>query len=315
MNANKRLLLIVNPCAGQKRANRYLPELIRMCNERGYECVTYVTGGVGDAAEYLRQHAGDAFERIVCIGGDGTLNETMSGLCENGARCPVGYIPAGSTNDYAYSLGLSNDIPEAMFHALTGRIFQFDLGKFNERTFIYTASCGAFTRASYSTPQAFKNVLGHMAYILEGVGELANIKPIGMRIETDDGVIEDEFILCCVTNSVSVAGILKLDANRVCLNDGLFEVLLVHKLIGPAQWSRVILSLKKSDVPNDLVEFFKTSALKITTESDIEWTLDGERGDCGREFTIRNLRQQMRLILPGDTDLQASVSTSEEREA
>lgn len=293
----KCLLLVLNPYAGQRKANRLLPDIIRLYNERGFECVTYVTGGVGDATLYIAE-TGRRFDHIVCIGGDGTLNETITGMIACGAHCPVGYIPAGTTNDYAASLGLSSDIMQAAVDAVDGSPCQFDLGSFNGRHFIYTASCGAFARASYTTPQAAKNVLGHLAYVLEGLRDLPTIKPIHMRVDWEGGTLEDDYLFCSITNSVSVGGILKLDRNLVRLNDGLFEVMLIKNPTQPIQWTKLLMSLRNSDMPSEMIEFFTAKRLSVFTDADVEWTTDGERGECGREFEIINLHQRMNLLLP-----------------
>lgn len=295
----KRLLLLLNPCAGQKKANRLLPEIIRLYNDRDFECITYVTSGPGDATTYMTEH-GDEYDRIVCIGGDGTLNETIAGLNAGGVSCPVGYIAAGSTNDYAASLGLSADILTAAQDAVDGVPCYFDLGSFNGRHFIYTASCGAFARTSYTTSQLAKNLLGHLAYVLEGLRDLPTLKPVHLRVECDKGVFEDDYIFCAVTNSLSVGGILKLRADMVRLNDGMFEVMLVKYPTQPNQWTRILMALTSSDLPCDMIEFFTADRLRIISEEEIEWTLDGERGESGCEFEVINHYKKIQLMLPAE---------------
>ncbi len=294
---NRRMLLLLNPIAGQRRANRFLPEIIRMYNERDYDCVTYVTAGPGDATRYLTERARE-FDRVVCIGGDGTLNETITGIVEGGASCPVGYIPAGTTNDYASSLGLSKDILTAAADAVDGRLCMFDLGRFNHRDFIYTASCGAFARTSYTTPQPAKNLLGHLAYILEGLRDLPTLKPIHARVTSGDRVFEGDYIFCAVTNSLSVGGILRLDPDMVRLNDGLFEVMLVKFPTLPGHLSKILTALGNCDLPSEEIEFFAAERLRIEVEDDVEWTLDGERGDSGRSFEVINMHKRVPLVLP-----------------
>lgn len=295
----QKLLLLLNPCAGQKKANRLLPEIIRIYNDRDYECVAYVTSGPGDATRYMEAY-GNAYDRIVCIGGDGTLNETIAGLNAGGVSCPVGYIAAGSTNDYAASLGLSADILTAARDAVDGVPCDFDLGSFNGRHFIYTASCGAFARTSYTTSQTAKNLLGHLAYVLEGIKDLPALKPIHLRVECDKGVFEDDYIFCAITNSLSVGGILKLKPDMVRLNDGMFEVMLVKYPTQPNHLPRILMALSSSDLPCDMIEFFTADRMKIVSAQEIEWTLDGERGESGCEFEIINHYKQLRLMLPAE---------------
>ncbi len=295
----KKLLLIVNPSAGQKKGKKYLADIVRLYNSYGYDCVTYVTGCQGDAREYLKENVktGD-YERIICVGGDGTLNETVSGLAQGDIYCPVGYIPAGSTNDYAHTLNLSNDILQAAKDAVEGVIFEFDLGRFDHRHFIYTASCGAFAKASYSTNQVAKNMLGYLAYVFEGLKEIPNIKPIHIVAETENGTVEGDYLFCGITNTVTYGGIFKLDKERIRLNDGLFEVMLVKTPANVAQFTQIALALHNQDMPSEMIDFFTAQRLNITTDREMEWTLDGERGETGTEFRVENLHKRIELVLP-----------------
>lgn len=294
---DRKLMLVFNPSAGQRRANRYLPEIIRTFWDAGYCVVTYVTAAMGDAAEYVAAHAA-GYDRVVCVGGDGTLNETIAGMLRSEAALPIGYIPAGTTNDYASSIGLSSDVLRAARDAAEGELHSFDVGSFNGRYFSYTASCGAFTKASYSTPQPMKNMLGHLAYILEGIKDIPSIRSYRLRVETDDSVIEDDFIFCSITNSTSVGGILKLDAQMVALNDGEFEVMLVRTPTLPMQLSTIIHGLTSLDLPNEMVYFFKAKRISVDCAEPIEWTLDGERESGGLRAEMRNLHNAIRLVLP-----------------
>lgn len=294
---NERLLLLLNPCSGQRRANRLLPEIIRLYNDLGYECIVYVTSGAGDATRFMKENVG-RYDRIVCVGGDGTLNETISGLVASGEICPVGYIPAGTTNDYASSLGMSSDILAAARDAVEGVPYYFDIGSFNGRNFIYTASCGAFARTSYTTSQTAKNMLGHLAYVMEGIRDLPSLKPMHMRVECEDRVLEGDYIFCAITNSISVGGILKLDPDKVRLNDGLFEVMLIRYPTLPDHLIKILAALRSGNLPCEMIEFFTADRLKITTENATEWTLDGERGEMGCDFEIINLYKKIQLVLP-----------------
>ena len=294
---DKKLLLILNPCAGQRRANRFLPEIVRIFLDAGYRCETFVTAASGDATRFAAEHAAE-FERVVCIGGDGTLNETVAGLLQAGLDLPIGYIPAGTTNDYANSLGLSGDVLEAAQDAVNGELHRLDVGSFNGRYFSYTASCGAFTKASYSTPQPLKNSLGHLAYILEGIKDFPSLRRYRLRVETDDRVIEDDFLFCAVTNSTSVGGILKLDAQMVAMNDGKFEVMLVRNPETAIQLSAILHAITTLDLPNEMVHFFSAKDIRVISEQPLEWTLDGERADGGTEVEMHNLHSAMQMVVP-----------------
>ena len=293
----KQLLLVMNPYAGQRKANRVLPEILRILWGAGYRCVTYVTAGPGDATEYISAHAGE-FDRIVCIGGDGTLNETIAGLLKAGADIPIGYIPAGTTNDYANSLGLSSDLMEAAQDAVRGEPRRLDVGLFNGRYFTYTASCGAFTKASYSTPQSLKNILGHVAYVLEGIKELSTLRPFRLRVETEERALEDDFLFCAITNSTSVGGILKLGDDMVGLDDGKFEVMLIRTPGTPMQLSSILHGITTMEVPNEMVHFFTAQSIRVISETPMEWTLDGERADSGTKTELENLHAAVQIVLP-----------------
>lgn len=307
----KKILLIVNPRAGMRKVNRYLPDIIRLFSDNGYRCETYVTGSQGDATQYLKNYE-ETCDLVVCAGGDGTLNETVAGLLMAGIQCPVGYIPAGTTNDYASSIGLSNDVMRAARDIMNGCPQAFDVGTFNGRYFIYTASCGAFARASYTTSQAAKNVLGHLAYVLEGVKDLPSIRPLKLHIEAEGRCMEEDFIFCSITNSTSIGGILKLDAQLVALNDGKFEVTLVKNPTTPAQLSRILSGLTSLDIPNEMIYFFSADRISIVSQNAIEWTLDGERAPETTEVSLLNLRSAVQIIIPQDKASSAVLTPSGE---
>ena len=294
----KKLLLILNPRAGMRRANRFLPEILRLFIEHGYICETYVTGASGEATVYLSRHKQHSYQMIVCAGGDGTLNETIAGMLAAGMKCPLGYIPCGTTNDYASSIGLSPDVVQAARDIMEGRAQAIDIGAFNGRNFVYTATCGAFAKASYTTPQAAKNLLGHVAYILEGVRDLSTIRPIHMRITANDVALEDDFLFCSITNSTSVGGILKLDSQIVALNDGKFEVTLVRNPTTPAQLSSILMGLTTQSVPNDMIHFFSANNIHVACDAPVEWTLDGEREPETDAVTLENLHSAVRIVVP-----------------
>ena len=309
----KRLLFILNPRAGQRRANRFMPEIIRLFIEHGYQCETYVTGYSGEATELLT-HTRRKFDLVVCAGGDGTLNETIAGMLAGGMSCPLGYIPCGTTNDYAASIGLTADVIQAARDIVEGRPQTIDVGSFNGRSFVYTATCGAFAKASYTTPQAAKNVLGHVAYILEGMRDLTAIKPIHMRVVANDVTLEDDFIFCSVTNSTSVGGILKLDAQLVALNDGRFEVSMVRNPVNPAQLGSIFTGLTTQSVPNDMIHFFSAKKIRVECDENVEWTLDGEREPETDRVVMENLHSAVRIMIPKGVESAPFEYTDEEAE-
>ena len=293
----RKLALVVNPCAGQRKATKNLAEIIRMFSDYGWETTVYITGGKDDALEWVSERAED-FERIVCAGGDGTLNEVFSGMLMSGCSRPIGYLSAGTTNDYAGTLGLSHDTVTAAHDVMVGVERAMDVGCLNGKYFAYTASFGAFTRTAYSTPQTVKNTLGHMAYVLEGIRDIPQIRSIHMRVETEDREIEDDFLFGAVNNSTSVGGILRLNADMVGMDDGYFEVLLVKYPQSLEQLSRIVLAVGRSDFNSDMFYFFKASKLHITSPEEVSWTRDGEYAPATADVRIEILHRAVRFIAP-----------------
>lgn len=292
----KKMLFVMNPFAGQRKANKLLPEILSVFNRAGYDTTTYITAGPGDAIQAVERLAPE-MELVVCCGGDGTFNETITGLIQSGAQVPVGYIPAGSTNDFAASLKLSTNILEAAQDIMLGQPVSYDVGKFGSRYFSYVASFGAFTRASYSTPQTVKNALGHTAYLLEGITELSQIRKEHIRMELDDEVIEDDFLFGAVSNSTSVGGVLTLDPKQVDLGDGLFEILLIRAPRNLTELSECILALQLQNYSNCATITFRSARkVRIFANPDMPWTLDGERENGHEEVVAENLHHAIQLI-------------------
>lgn len=293
----KRMLLIMNPCSGKKRANACLAEIIAVFNRGGYDVSAYMTAARGDATDVVRAR-GAEFDLVVCIGGDGTFNEVVSGLCDGGHTIPLGYIPAGSTNDFANSLHLSKDILQAAQDIVDGTPRTFDVGHFGTRHFSYVASFGAFASTSYSTPQSVKNSLGHLAYILGGIKEIPSIRAQHVRFETAEGeVFDDKYIFGAISNSTSVGGILTLDPEVVDMNDGLFELLLIRSPANVLELHECIRALTQKDYSSKMLTFRATRKVTIQAEPEMEWTLDGER-ELGHETVeAENLHDAVRVIV------------------
>ena len=236
---------------------------------------------------------------VVCCGGDGTFNETVNGIMQCGIHVPIGYIPAGSTNDFAASLKLPTQPIKAARAILEGKPVRYDIGQFGSRYFSYVASFGAFTKASYATPQSVKNTLGHTAYILEGIQELSQIRPIHVKLELDEEVIEDNFLFGAISNSTSVGGILTLDPQQVDMQDGKFEILLVRAPRKMGEISECIQALSTQRYNCQMITFRSTSHVRVTADENMVWTLDGERAEGASILDIYNLKQAIRLMKRG----------------
>ena len=291
----KQLLLILNPISGTRKAAKNLADILSVFNRADYDTHVYITAGPGDAANAVRR-MGTNMDLIVCCGGDGTLNENVTGVVRADLHVPIGYIPSGSTNDFASSLHLSADVTEAAKQIVSGEPTMFDVGKFGERYFIYTASFGAFTRASYATPQNIKNALGHTAYILEGIQELTAIRSEHVRMEFDGETIEDDFLFGAVCNSTSVGGVLKLNPDMVDLADGKFEVLLIRAPRDFQELHECVMALHNQTYHCATITFRSADSVKVFGASEMPWSLDGERADGQAEVHIENLHRRITLI-------------------
>ena len=294
----KKMLFILNPSAGMRRANRYLVDILNVFNRGGYEVVTHITQSRGDCESVTREQAG-RFDTVVCAGGDGTFNEMITGILKSGADVSVGYIPCGSTNDFASSLHLSTNVVKAAQNIVDGTPQMFDVGRFGQRYFSYVASFGAFTKTSYTTPQSVKNALGHTAYLLEGIQELSQIRKEHIRMELDGQVVEDDFLFGAISNSTSVGGILTLDPKQVDMSDGKFEILLVRAPRNLTEISECILAVQNQKYNCAMITFRSASSVRVYAAKDMPWTLDGERED-GREcIDVRNLHHAIRFMKKG----------------
>lgn len=291
----KKMLFICNPRSGKERLRTKLLDILDLFVKAGYEVTVHVTQSAGDAQKQVEKKGGGV-ELLVCSGGDGTLNEVVSGMMawSREKRPQLGYIPAGSTNDFAASLDLPKNMLRAAAIAVAGRPFAIDVGKFGDgRYFVYVAAFGAFTEVSYKTPQETKNVLGHQAYMLEAVKRIAGLKSYRMKFFWDDQELEEDFILGMVTNTISIGGFKGLVQPRVALNDGEFEVMLVRKPRTPKDIQSIVSCLINKDAENDCVYMFRTSNLRMESEEIVDWTLDGEYGGGVKEICIENLREEI----------------------
>jgi YegS/Rv2252/BmrU family lipid kinase len=278
-----------------RRANRYLAEILTIFSQADYEILVRMTCGTGDARRIVREKCAD-MDLIVCAGGDGTFNETISGMLEAGCDVPVGYIPCGSTNDFASTLKLSTDVVQAAKDIMMGAPVEYDVGRWGDRYFVYIASFGAFTRVSYTTPQNLKNALGHLAYVLSGIQELPQIRNIPMALELDGQVLDGEYLFGAVSNSTSVGGVFTLDASQVDLRDGKFEVILVRMPRDMAELTQCATALQNHTYDCAAITFRSASRLRVHQDPALLWTLDGERAEGGDVVEIENLHRAIRLV-------------------
>lgn len=292
----RKLLFVFNPQAGKAQIKSKLLQILDIMVQESYEITIYPTQGREDALNIVQERAKD-FDLIVCSGGDGTLDEVVSGIMRSGQNIPLGYIPAGSTNDFANSLKIPKDMIKAAQIAVSGQKFACDVGAFNEKSFIYVAAFGIFTEVSYRTRQEWKNILGHAAYILEGVKSLPEITSYYMRVEYDGVVIEDEFIYGMITNSNSVGGFKNMTGKNILLDDGKFEVTLIRCPRNFAELNEILASLTNLIDNTDLIYSTKSDHITILSEEEIPWTLDGEFGGKVREVEICNRRRALEIMV------------------
>ncbi len=293
----KKMLFIYNPKAGKGQIRNHLSDIIDVLVKGGYEVTAYPTQYAGDAIRAAQEKA-KRYDCVVCSGGDGTLDEVVTGIMRSSKIVPVGYIPAGSTNDFANSLKLPRNMVEAARVVVEGDLFHCDIGSFNQDNFVYIAAFGLFTDVSYETKQEYKNVLGHMAYILEGMKRLPSIKSYQMRITGEDLEIEGDFIFGMITNSMSVGGFKRITGKYVELNDGLFEVTLIKRPTNPIELNQILTDLVNRNIDTSQMYCFKTASLHIESQEEIPWTLDGEFGGRHTLVDVVNCRELLQIRVP-----------------
>lgn len=292
----KSLLFIYNPHAGKKRIVQRLHDVAYLFTTAGYTVTVHPTLFRGDATKTAAE-LGHQYDHVVCCGGDGTLNEVVTGLLAHPETMPtLGYLPAGTTNDFSKTLKLPANLMRAAQIAVEGSPCPCDLGEFNGRPFIYVAAFGVFSEVSYATPQNSKNVLGHLAYVLGGIKSLAQLKPCHMKVTHDGETLEGDFIYGMVSDSVSVGGFRGLKEKDVKLDDGLFEVMLVKNPRTPEELSTILNALMKKQADGNVIGF-QSADISFSAEHPVAWTLDGEFGGdmetvrvCNRPRAIRIMR-------------------------
>lgn len=297
----RRLLFFVNPKAGQLELRNHLLEILSEFTAGGFEVTVHPTQYAGDLRDQIAA-AGDRYDLVVCAGGDGTLNEAVSGLMQLERRPPLGYIPGGTCNDVASTLGLSRDPVEAARAILTGHPQSIDIGSFGaDRWFTYVAGFGAFTDVSYATPQQEKRLLGRMAYLLEGAKTLGGIKPIAMRMEANGQVIEDEVLLGLICSTTSVGGFRPSSTvmKDVRLDDGLSEVIIAKNITNLQDLNAIGTLLVKREFDPKFFYTFQTGQVTFRFPTPVNWTLDGEFGGAAETVEIRNIHQAIEIIVPG----------------
>lgn len=292
----KNLMLIVNPVSGKGQAKTALFDILSVFSENEYAVTVFMTEKKGDAEEMAREES-EKYDVVVCIGGDGTLSEVMSGLMQAKAPPPLGYIPMGTANDVATTLKLSKNPRAAAQAVVDGKPIPMDVGKLSDKYFSYIAAFGAFTEVSYSTPQETKKVIGHLAYILEGMASLPRITSYHAVVEYDEGTVEGDFVFGGVTNSTSVAGLIKLASDDVALSDGLFEVLLIKNPQKIADMNRIITSILSHNYDPEYVLFLHTKKIKFTFDKSVAWTRDGESGGEYTEVMAENCHCALQVIV------------------
>ena len=294
----KRMLFVYNPTAGKGAAASHLSMMVDTFTKAGWLTAVYPTQGKQDATRAVRE-LGAYYDRVVCCGGDGTLSETAAGLMGLSRPPVLGYIPSGSTNDCAATLHIPRSYKKAAELAAGEKeLLRWDIGSLNGQSFVYVAAFGAFTEVAYDTPQDLKNTFGHLAYIAAGIASIPSITPYHLKVEFDGQTLEDDFFYGMVCNTDSVAGMKNLPTDRIVLDDGLCEVILVRK---PMNIWEIGAGLQTLLRPGEVEEgsallSFHASQLKFTSEKPIPWTVDGEYGGSHQVSLLQNHRQALTIL-------------------
>ena len=292
----KKLLFIYNPNSGMGLLKPKLSDVLDIFVKGGYEVTVYPTQKYHDAVRKMGEYE-EQYDLVACSGGDGTLDEVVTGMMKREDKVPIGYIPAGTTNDFASSLHISKNMLEAADTVVNGVPFACDVGEFNEDYFVYIAAFGLFTDVSYETKQSMKNVLGHLAYILEGTKRIFNIPSYRIKVTHDGETIEDEFIYGMVTNSRSVGGFKGITGKNVVFDDGKFEVTLFKTPRNPMELNEILGALALRKINPKRMYSFKTNEVHFETEEEIPWTLDGEFGGVHEEVVVKDCQKALEIMV------------------
>ena len=292
----KKMLFIYNPNSGMGLLKPKLSDVLDIFVKGGYEVTVYPTQKYHDAVRKMGEYE-EQYDLVACSGGDGTLDEVVTGMMKREDKVPIGYIPAGTTNDFASSLHISKNMLEAADTVVNGVPFACDVGEFNEDYFVYIAAFGLFTDVSYETKQSVKNVLGHLAYILEGTKRIFNIPSYRIKVTHDGETIEDEFIYGMVTNSRSVGGFKGITGKNVVFDDGKFEVTLFKTPRNPMELNEILGALALRKINPKRMYSFKTNEVHFETEEEIPWTLDGEFGGVHEEVVVKDCQKALEIMV------------------
>lgn len=298
----KKLLFVYNQHSGRGKIKLHLMEIIDTFVKNGYEVTAYPTQYSGDAKRIIMEKTA-MYDMVVCSGGDGTLDEVVTGMMEGSSKVPIGYIPAGSTNDFAASLGIPMFMSLAADAAVNGKPYSTDIGRFNNDVFVYVAAFGMFTDVSYDTDQHMKNMLGHMAYVIEGAKRLPNVTFYHYIIDYIDENdkhhrLENDYLLGMVTNSKSVGGFKNITGKNVRLDDGIFEATLVRRVHTPKELVELAEVIDRQEIDMNLVTTFRAKQITFVSEEKVAWTLDGEFGGEHTRVEIINEQQALTLMVP-----------------
>jgi YegS/Rv2252/BmrU family lipid kinase len=292
----KKTLLVINPVSGKTKSKSFVFEIVDFFCKKEYDVSVKITQQKGHALEIAKEFSKE-FDMIVCCGGDGTVNEILGGIMLSGSSTPVGYLPMGSTNDFASTLGLAKSVKSGLENIFKYPVKRLDIGLFNKkRYFSYIASFGLFSAVSYNVPQNMKNTFGYLAYVLEGMKDISNIKPYHIIAKTEELEIEDEFIFGAVANSTSVGGIMHIKDADVDLHDGLFEVMLIRYPKTASDLHKIIFAFNTSNFSNNMIEFFHTSKIEFNMPKDIPWSLDGEYQQGSKKIVIENNKNAINFL-------------------
>jgi YegS/Rv2252/BmrU family lipid kinase len=294
------MLFIYNPHAGKAGIRSNLLDIVDIFTKAGFEVTAHPTQKQGDAIAATLEKA-HRFDLLACSGGDGTLDEVVTGMMQRKERVPIGYVPAGTTNDFARSLKIPGNMIKAAQTIVDGKRFACDIGAFNDDTFVYIAAFGLFTDVSYETDQHFKNVLGHLAYVLEGAKRLNTYPSYHMKVTSNGTTIEDDFMFGMVTNSTSVGGFKNITGSHVHLDDGVFEVTLIKKPKNVVELNLIMAALVGRNIDSDCMYCFKTSDIILECEEEIPWTLDGEYGGHHKTAVIHNEMHALEILVPDNS--------------
>ncbi len=287
-----KLLMLINARSGMKNSKANLLSVIDIFCRNGYDVSVYVTQKHNDAYEYLMKNR--IRYDIVCVfGGDGTMNEVSNALMAKEYKPLLGYFPSGTMNDFGSNFDLGSDMTVIAERICEGNVREFDVGKFNDRYFNYVAAFGAMCDVPFTTKRDAKELLGNIAYILEGISKLPEVKSHKISYTIANRTYKKDVLFGLIYSGNRVAGMELEDKKRSAIDDGYFNVLIVEYVPTIFNAPDLLSTILQQD---RFIHRYRTKKILLEFDDDLIFTLDGEEAKVKNKAEITITNKALRIL-------------------